>query len=76
MKMNRADMRIRMYLFIDIVSLLHKRQDGVFIIGQRYNNSVKRRGGLMIKKSRRFQRDEFDSCLIGSYILTIRFVVA
>ena len=40
MKMNSADRMIRMYLFIDIDSLFHKRTDSVFIIGQRYNNSV------------------------------------
>ena len=40
MKMNSADMMIRMYLFIDMDSLFYKRTGGVFIIGQRYNNSV------------------------------------
>ena len=41
MKMNRADMMIRRYLFIDVNSLFFKRGKGVIIIGQKYNNSVK-----------------------------------
>ena len=40
MKMNSADMIIRRYLFIDVISLFPKRRNGVFIIGQKYNNSA------------------------------------
>lgn len=38
--MNSVDMRIRMYLFIEINSLFLKRRKGYFIIGQKYNISV------------------------------------
>ena len=49
MKMNSADMMIRMYLFIDVNSLFLKRRLGVIIIGQRYNNSMNCKGRYVTK---------------------------